>query len=120
MASRLLRNIAISIGAGLGFGKTLASRQRRRPVATLHPILHRLEDIETRVTRVEFTPAPIELPAPEEIAALGTLVSSQSEDIAALRQDIDRIDRRSAEMVEAFGQRVALLEQKVPVQIEAS
>lgn len=121
MASRLLRNIAISIGAGLaaGFGHRLASRQACRPAPNLNPILTRLEDIESRVSRVELAPSVL-VPAPEEIEALGTLVSSQSEDIASLRQDIDRIDRRNAELVEAFGHKVALLEQQVPVQIEAS
>jgi hypothetical protein len=58
--------------------------------------------------------------APEEIAALGTLVSSQSEDIASLREDILRIERRNTEQAEAFGHQVALLEQQVPNHIEAS
>src|SRR5579862_564000 len=122
MASRLLRSIAISLGAGLaaGFGKALVSRPARRPAPSLHPILTRLEDIESRVTRVELAPATVDIPPPEEIEALGTLVSSQSEDIASLRQDIQRIERRNTELVEGFGQKVALLEQHVPMQIEAS
>ena len=120
MASRLLRNIAIGIGAGLaaGFGRSLVSR-RVAPIPNLYPILDRLEDIASRVTRVEIAPAPMETPTPEEIVALGTLVSSQSEDIASLRQDIQRIDRRTEELAEAFGQRVAMLEIQVPKQIEA-
>jgi len=122
MANRLLRNIAVTIGAGLaaGIGLRLASRQPRRSAPNLHPILSRLEAIESRVSRVEFAPSLLTPQAPEEIAALGTLVSSQSEDIALLREDILRIERRNTEQAEAFGQKVALLEQLVPSQIEAS
>ena len=121
MANRLLRNIAVSIGAGLaaGFGRTIASRQPRRPTPKLHPLLSRLEDIEGRVSRVELAPS-VTAPAPEEIAALGTLVLSQSEDIASLRQQLERIERRNAEQSEAFGQKVALVEQQVPAHIDAS
>src|ERR1017187_10186133 len=121
MANRLLRNIAVKIGAGLatGFALTLATRQTRRPARNLTPILTRIEDIESRVTRVELAP-PVAAPSPEEIEALGTLVSSQSEDIAGLRQEIQRIERRNAEQVEAFGQQVALVEQQAPLHIEAS
>ena len=126
MASRLLRNIAVTIGAGLavGIGKSLASRSTRRaaPVAAPNwePILSRLETIESRVMRVELTPPVLNAPPPEEIQALSTLVSSQSEDIAALRQDLQKIEMRSAQQVEAFGQKVALLERQVPGHIEAA
>src|SRR5689334_13847732 len=124
MANRLLRGIAVSIGAGLavGLGRKLASRPAPRPAPNLSPILTRLDQIETRVMRVELAepPVPQPLPAPEEIEALGTLVSSQSEDIAGLRQDLLRIEQRNAEQAEAFGQKVALLEQQVPSHIEAS
>ena len=51
---------------------------------------------------------------------MGTLVSSQSEDIAALREDIQRIERRNAEQIEAFGQKVVMLERQVPAHIETS
>jgi signal transduction histidine kinase len=121
MASRLLRNIAVTIGAGLaaGLGRTLAFRRVSAPAPNLSPILTRIEDIESRVMRVELAPAP-SAPAPEEIAALGTLVASQSEDIAALRHDIDRIERRNADQAEAFGQKVALLERQVSQTIETS
>ncbi len=122
MRKGLLRSIAVGIGAGLavGIGSRLAARQSRRPTSNLNPILDRLEDIESRVKRVELTPSVGPPPAPEEIEALGTIVSFQSENIASLRQDILRIERRNAEQVEAFGQKVALLEQQVPVHIEAS
>jgi len=121
MANRLLRNIAVTIGAGLaaGIGLRLASRQPRRPAPSIHPILSRLEAIEGRVSRVEFVPSRLTSQTPDEIAALGTLVSSQSEHIALLREDILRIERRNAEQAEAFGQKVALLEHLVPTQIEA-
>ena len=119
MPSRLLRNIAVGIGAGLAAGfSTLASRRASRPASNLYPILTRLEDIEDRVLRVELVPKTFNAPAPEEIAALGTLVASQSEDIAALRVDIQRIERRNADQAEAFGQKVALLEQQVAKHIE--
>jgi hypothetical protein len=122
MASRLLRNIAVTIGAGLavGLGRKLAIRQAYRPAPNLSPILTRLEQIESRVSRVEHAPVSLAAQAPEEIAALGTLVSSQSEDIASLREDILRIERRNTEQTEAFGQKVALLQQQVPNHIEAS
>jgi hypothetical protein len=122
MANRLLRGIAVTVGAGLavGIGRKLTSRPAYRPAANLNPILTRLEDIESRVARVEITPAAVSLPGPEEIQALGTLVSYQSEDIAILRQDILRIERRNAEQVEAFGQKIALLERQVPASIEAT
>ncbi len=122
MANRLLRNIAVSIGAGLatGFGRAASSRQPLRPAPSFYPLLTRLEDIESRVTRVELAPSALVAPDPEEIAALGTLVSSQREDIASLRQDIQRIERRNAEQVEAFGQKAALLEQQVSMHIETS
>jgi hypothetical protein len=121
MASRLLRNIAVSIGAGLaaGFGRRLASRRVSAPAPNLTPILTRIDDIESRVVRVELAPAT-SAPEPEEIAALGTLVASQSEDIAALRHDIERIERRNADQAEAFGQKVALLERQVSQHIETS
>src|ERR1019366_751411 len=60
------------------------------------------------------------VPAPEEIEALGTLLSSQSEDIAGLRLDLQRIERRNFEQVESFGQKVAAVEQTLPAHIEAS
>lgn len=121
MANRLLRNIAVHIGEGLaaGFHPSLAAPQTRRQVSNLTPILTRIEDIESRVARVEMSPAP-DAPSPEEIQALGTLVSSQSEDIAGLREAIERIEIRNAEQAEAFGQKVALVEQQVPAQIESS
>lgn len=119
MASRLLRNIAVSIGAGLASGLH-RRRPATRPAPTSYPLLDRIEEIESRVTRVELAPVSIVSPAPEEIEALGTLVSSQAEDIATLRQEIGLIERRSAEQVEAFGQKIALLEHQVPVQIEAA
>jgi hypothetical protein len=103
MANRLLRTIAVTIGAGLaaGFGRAVVSRRARRSAPHLNPILTRLENIETRVKRVEFSPAPLVVPEPEEIAALGTLLSSQSEDIASLRADIERIETSvSAKMAE--------------------
>jgi hypothetical protein len=122
MANRLLRNIAVSIGAGLalGLGRKLTPRRPRPSAPNLSPILNRLEDIENRVMRFEHTPQFPQSPAPEEIEALGTLVSSQSEDIASIREDILRIEHRNAEMAEAFGQKVALLEQQVPIHIESS
>src|ERR1700730_10994592 len=105
MANRLLRSIAVKIGAGLGTGRslTLGSRPTRRQSHNLQPILTRIQDIESRVYRVELAPSPLVAPVPEEIAALGTLLSSQSEDIAGLRQDILKIERRDAELSEAFG-----------------
>jgi hypothetical protein len=122
MANRLLRTIAVSIGAGLaaGFGGTKASRQPRPPAPTLNPILTRLENIESRVARVEIAPSALAEPVPDQIEALGTLVSTQSEDIASLRQELRRIENRNAEQVEAFGQKVALLEQQVPAHIDAT
>jgi len=122
MANRLLRNIAVNIGAGLatGFSLTLATRQSRRSAPNLTPILTRIENIESRVTRVELTPSPEAAPAPEEIQALGTLVSSHGEDIAGLHQEILRIERRNTERIEAFGQQVALVEREVPAHIDAS
>jgi hypothetical protein len=122
MANRLLRTIAVTIGAGLavGLGRKLAARRTSPSAAHLTPILDRLDDIENRVAAVESSPSTPALPAPEEIEAIGTLVSSQSEDIATLRQDILRIERRNAEQVEAFGQKVALMERQVPASIEAS
>jgi hypothetical protein len=122
MANRLLRNIAVSIGAGLatGFGRRLASRPVCRPAIDRYPILTRLEDIESRVSRVELAPLQLAAPTPEEIEALGTLVSAQSEDIASLRQDLLRIERRNVEQMDAFGQKVASLEQQVPAHIETS
>jgi hypothetical protein len=122
MANRLLRSIAVKIGAGLatGFTLSLASRRPRRPTPNLAPLLTRIEDIESRVTRVELTGSAVVAPAPEEIEALGTLVSSQSEDIASLRDEIRRIERHNVEQVEAFGQKVALVEQQVPAHIETS
>ncbi len=122
MANRLLRNIAVSIGAGLAsrIGRSPAFRPATRPTPNLYPILDRLENIESRVSRVELAPSPIAMAAPEEMEALGTLVSSQSEDIAALRHDLLNVERRNAEQVEAFGQQIALLEHQVPVHIEAS
>jgi len=123
MANRLLRNIAVTIGAGLalGVGRKLTHRPTRRSTPNFHPILSRLEDIEGRVARFELAPPPrFDAPAPEEIEALGTLVSSQSEDIASLRQDIQRIEHHNASMAEAFGQKVALLEQQVPIHIETN
>ena len=121
MANRLLRSIAVQIGEGLatGFSRSRTTPQKRRQVPNLTPILTRIEDIESRVARVELHPAA-DTPSPEEIQALGTLVSSQSEDIAGLRQAIERIEIRSAEQVEAFGQKVAQVEQQVPAHIEAS
>jgi hypothetical protein len=122
MANRLLRNIAVTIGAGLavGIGRSLVSRPVRRPTPNWQPILTRLETIESRVTRVEMAPPVLPVQAPEEIAALSTLVSSQSEDITALRHDLLKIETRSAQQVEAFGQKVALLERQVPTHIETA
>jgi hypothetical protein len=122
MANRLLRNIAVTIGAGLavGIGRSLVSRPVRRPAPNWQPILSRLETIESRVTLVEMAPPVMPAQPPEEIEALSTLVSSQSEDIAALRQDLLKIETRSAQHVEAFGQKVALLERQVPTHIEAA
>ncbi len=121
MASRLLRKIAVTIGAGLatGFSLGAASRKMRRPSPNLTPVLTRIEDIETRVARVELAPVPA-VPSPEEIDALSTLVSTQSEDIATLRQTIERIEHRNAEQAEAFEQKLAQVEQQVPAHIEAS
>jgi hypothetical protein len=94
-------------------------RPAARPAPSLYPLLDRIENIETRVKRVELTPSPIVPPAPEEIEALGTLVSSQAEDIAGLRHDILEIERRNAGHVEVFGHKIALLERQLPIQIEA-
>ncbi len=115
MANRLLRHIAVKIGAGLaaGFSLTPASRRGRRSAASATPILTRIEEIENRVARVEVAPIP-NLPSPEEIAALGTLVSAQNEDIAGLRQAIERIESRNAAQAEVFGQKVAMVEQQLP------
>ncbi len=121
MANRLLRHIAVKIGAGLatGFILSSANRRPRRPAPNLSPILTRIEDIESRISRVELAPQPA-VPSPEEIAALGTLVSSQSEDIASLRQSIEGIESRNAAQAEVFGRKVALVEKQVPAHIEAS
>jgi hypothetical protein len=119
MAHRLLRNIAVTIGAGLGLGFALASRQARRSGSNIKPLLSRLDEIESRVRRVEVAP-PILAPDPEEIEALGTLISLQSEDLANLRCEIHRIEQRNVEQVEAFGQRMALVEQHVPVTVETN
>ncbi len=122
VANRLLRNIAVSIGAGLaaGIARRMPSRPVTRTAPDFYPLLDRIEDIESRVTRVELAPSPIATPAPEEIEAIGTLVSSQAEDIAALRHDLLTIERRNAEQVEAFGQKIALLEHQLPVNVEAA
>lgn len=122
MASRLLRNIAVSIGAGLAIGlKRRTPRSLVRPSPNFNPILERLDTIENRVARVELSPPPpIITPAPEEIEAIGTLVCSQAEDIAALREDLAKIERRNIEQAEAFGQKIAALERQVPVTIEAA
>jgi hypothetical protein len=122
MANRLLRNIAVTIGAGLAAGasRRVASRPLLLAAPDPYPILTRLEEVESRVSRVEHAPSAPAGPAPEEIAALGTLLSAQSEDIAMLRQDILRIERRNAEQVESFGQKMASLEQQVPAHIETS
>jgi chromosome segregation ATPase len=122
MASRLLRHIAVTIGAGLATGFSIGSvarKTRRSTPANFAPVLTRIEDIETRVARVELAPAPV-IPSPEEIAALSTLVSSQTEDIASLRQAIEKIEARNAAQAEAFAQKLALVEQQVPAHIEAA
>lgn len=122
MASRLLRHIAVTIGAGLATGIGIASvsrKPRRRAAPSFAPVLTRIEDIETRVARVEKLPAPV-LPSPEEIEALGTIVSSQNEEIASLRETIERIEARNAEQVEAFAKKLALVEEQVPAHIEAA
>jgi len=121
MASRLLRNIAVSIGAGLaaGFARRVVPQSAPRRSANFYPILDRLENIETRVARVELTPPPIVVPEPEEIEALGTLVSSHAEDISSLREELARIERRNSLQAEAFGDKIAQLECQVPLQIEA-
>src|SRR5579871_6004223 len=121
MANRLLRRIAVTIGAGLaaGIGRKLVTRQIFR-VAPDPSILLRLDEIESRVSRVEIAPQMVSSPSAEEIEALSTLVSSQREDIVALRQDIQRIERRNAEQAETFGQKVALIEHQLPAHIETS
>jgi len=122
MANRLLRSFAVTIGAGLATGRSLTSRSRQpvRSVPKFSPILSRIEDIENRVTRFELAPRPRVGPSNEEIAALGTLVSSQSEDIAGLRDAMLRIEQRNTQQAEAFGHKVALVEQQLPAHIEAS
>jgi hypothetical protein len=121
MANRLLRNIAVTIGAGLavGLAKRPGGKPAHRPASHLNPILNRLDAIESRVARVELAPPQVTVPSPDEIDAIGTLVSSQSEDIESLRRQVYEIERRNAEQVEAFGQKLALMEQQVPMQIEA-
>lgn len=121
MANWLLRNIAVTIGAGLavGLGRKPVRRPAPHAAANLSPILTRLDEIEHRVMRAEHAPPRVVKPSPEEIEALGTLVSSQKEDIEALRRQIGAIERRNAEQVEAFGQKLALVEQQLPAQIDA-
>ena len=122
MANRLLRSFAVKIGAGLATALSLTSATRRPRRQTLHinPILSRIQDIENRVTRVELAPPPQAGLSGEEIEALETLVSSQSEDIAGLRESLLRIEHRNAGQAEVFGQKVALVEQQLPAFIEAS
>jgi hypothetical protein len=121
MANRLLRYLAVKVGAGLAIGltRTPPMRQPRRQAAQLKPILTRIQEIESRVRRVELAPPPKFDVSGEEIAALGTLVSSHKEDIADLHEAILRAEHRNAEQVEAFEQKVALVEQLLPAHIDA-
>src|SRR5215472_16913921 len=120
MANRLLRNIAVTIGAGLavGLGRK-AVRRLHAPAVNLSPIFTRLDEIEHRVTCVEHASPRVIAPTPEEIEALGTLVSSQHEDIEDLRRQICATERRNAEQVEVFGKKLAVVEQQLSLRIEA-
>jgi hypothetical protein len=121
MANRLLRRIAVKIGAGLATAASAIPRTRQplRQGAPLSPILTRIQNIESRVNRVEHAPPRVD-PAAEEIAALGTLVSSQREDIAELHDAMRRIEHRSTVRAEALEQKVALVEQLLPGHIETN
>jgi hypothetical protein len=120
MANRLLRNIAVTIGAGLAVGLSRkAVRRLHTPAVNLRPILTRLDEIEHRVTCVEHAPPRVLAPTPEEIEALGTLVSSQHEDIEDLRRQICATERRNVEQVEAFGKKLAVVEQQLHLRIDA-
>jgi hypothetical protein len=120
MANRLLRNIAVTIGAGLAVGLSRkAVRRLHAPAVNLSPILTRLDEIEHRVTCVEHAPPRVLAPTPEEIEALGTLVSSQHEDIEDLRRQICATERRNAEQVEVFGKKLAVVEQQLHLRIDA-
>jgi hypothetical protein len=122
MASGLLRHIAVNIGAGLATGISIGFPSRKRYRSTqpnFTPVISRIEEIETRVARVEFAPTPM-APSPEEIDALGTLVSSQTEDIASLREAIEKTEARNAAQAEAFAGKMARVEQQVPLIIEAA
>ena len=120
MANRLPRNIAVTIGAGLAVGLSRkAVRRLHTPAVNLRPILTRLDEIEHRVTCVEHAPPRVLAPTPEEIEALGTLVSSQHEDIEDLRRQICATERRNVEQVEAFGKKLAVVEQQLHLRIDA-
>ena len=75
MANRLLRNIAVTLGAAVadGIARNRSLQVTRPAPPTFSPILTRLEQVENRVTHFEILPAPIAAPSPEEIQALGTL-----------------------------------------------
>lgn len=122
MSSKIIRRIAVVLGAGMALGATSASfrqsAKRRKTASTpaaasadvlsIEPLLDRLEVLESRIANL-----PVDLqiaPSPEPIA--------RAEDFSELRSRIAEHEARAERAAERMEARFAGIRAEVPVLLE--
>jgi uncharacterized coiled-coil protein SlyX len=125
MANSIVKGLALTLGGGLAVGLGIKIGQSSAPPAPVEtvdfgPVLDRIEGVENRIVTVEAAlkePGPMVIPSLQE---LEDRVSSQSNQVEALRAAFQRATEVHDSRIDKLGYAVDGLEARLPELIEHS
>jgi chromosome segregation ATPase len=94
MFGKMLKGMAIALGAGIAAGVVVARRVRppAQSHSSLEPVLERLDRVESRIAAVEALPVA----HADDIAALVVCLDNQSREVESLQLQVDQQRREIA------------------------
>jgi hypothetical protein len=115
----LLKSIALVAGAGIALGVYTTARTPRRAPETqdgpdpllFEPLLDRLEELESQLTKVEANGA-----AAAQVQSLRQRIVAQEADIQTLRVKLDETERRAAAAEDSVETRLRQFRQEIPAE----